>query len=174
MDKDNTNYFNSNNSKKKGYNLSRQYFSYVEKYKDKIKPIHSALYFWIVELNNKLYWEEVIGLPTLKSMSMIGTKTRKRYSKTLLELEEWGFIKIITKSKNQYQSHRITLLEGDKTIDVEESRSEMSIQNSQDDWEDEMRYKKNRELMNKQNGWLEEGDDEDDLSWLKELNKNNN
>lgn len=100
----------SEENKKNGYALSRQWFDFALNNPEKVNTNHAALYFWIVELNNKLLWKEVIGLPTLVAMGMIGIRDRRYFRKTLSDLEEWGFIKLISKSRNQYACNRVALL----------------------------------------------------------------
>jgi hypothetical protein len=94
---------------KNGYTLSKQWFDFAKENPESVKPIHAALYFWIVALDNKLRWPEVFGLPTLDSMKMIGIKDRRLFRKSLSDLTHWGFIKIFEKSINQYHATRISL-----------------------------------------------------------------
>ena len=98
-----------NKFSKNGYALSRQWFDFIKYEKEEVKPIHAALYFWIVEKNNILKWKDVFGLPTLEAMKMIGIKDRRSYRKALEELERWGFIKVVYKSTNQYKASKIKL-----------------------------------------------------------------
>jgi len=101
---------NGSRQEKNGYNLSRQIFIFSANNPGLVKPKHIALYFWIVELNNRLRWKDVFGLPTMESMKMIGIKDRRSYRQTLTDLEEWGFIQKIEKSTNQYIANKISLL----------------------------------------------------------------
>ncbi|HUX56452.1 MAG TPA: hypothetical protein VMV77_05730 [Bacteroidales bacterium] len=100
----------SEENTKNGYALSRQWFDFVSESNEKITPIHTALYFWIVELNNKLLWKDVFGLPTLDAMRRIRIKDRRCYRKTLQDIKDWGFIEIKSKSINQYASTQISLI----------------------------------------------------------------
>jgi hypothetical protein len=95
--------------KKNGYNLSRQWFNWCFEHSEIVRPIHTALYFWIIELNNRLQWKDVFGLPTDYSMQAINIKGRLHYRKALDDLAKWGFIKIIAKSRNQHSSNQISL-----------------------------------------------------------------
>lgn len=94
---------------KNGYQLTKAWFDFVFEAKEPTRPIHAALYMWIVELNNRLKWKEVIGLPTEHSMQAIGVKGYQHYKKTLNDLARWGFITIVSKSHNQYTSNQISL-----------------------------------------------------------------
>lgn len=95
---------------KNGYALSRQWFEFIHNTKEVITPIHTALYFWICELNNQLQWKNIFGLPTAYSMQAIGTKCYKSYKRALDDLIKWGFIELIQKSQNQYTSNQIALV----------------------------------------------------------------
>lgn len=98
------------NNKKNGYAFSRQWFEFVFETEENITPIHTALYFWIVELNNKLQWCPVFGLPTDHSMKAIGVKTYKPYKKALNDLIRWNFIEMRAKSYNQHTCNQIALV----------------------------------------------------------------
>jgi len=91
-----------------GYDLSRQWFDFAFE-KTECKVQHTALYLWIVELNNRLGWKKEFGLPTNATMEGLGIGNRGTYSKTLSDLKDWGFIEIVQESKNQYQSCIIKL-----------------------------------------------------------------
>lgn len=91
------------------YELSRNFFDYCFDNPEKIKPNHIALYFFTIEHCNRLGWKEKFGLPTEMAKSAIGIHSYNTYIKTLNELVEWGFIKMIVKSKNQYSSNIVAL-----------------------------------------------------------------
>lgn len=95
---------------KNGYAFSRQWFEFVFETEENITPIHTALYSWIVELNNKLQWCPVFGLPTDHSMKAIGLKTYRPYINALNDLIRWGFIELRAKSYNQHTSNQIALV----------------------------------------------------------------
>lgn len=92
-----------------GYELSRIWFDFCFENPEKIKPNHTALYFFIIEHCNRLNWKEKFGLPTSMSMEAIGMKTYKSYINTLTDLVDFGFIMMIEKSKNQYTANIIAL-----------------------------------------------------------------
>jgi len=93
-----------------GYTLSRQWFEFIHETKEMVTPTHTALYFWIIELNNRLQWKAIFGLPTDHSMQAIGIKTYKSYKKALDDLVRWGFINLISKSYNQWTCNQIALV----------------------------------------------------------------
>jgi len=92
-----------------GYQLSRQWFDFSFDNPEKIRPIHSAVYFFAIEHCNRLGWKEKFGFPTQMAMEAIGVKNWRTYNKALKDLVEWGFIELIEKSKNQYSSCIICL-----------------------------------------------------------------
>ena len=91
------------------YELSRNWFNWCFDNPDLISPNHSALYFFAIEHCNRLGWKLKFGLPTTMAKEAIGIKSYNTYIKTLTDLVEWGFIKMIEKSKNQYSSNIIAL-----------------------------------------------------------------
>lgn len=76
---------------------------------EKIKPNHSAMYFFIIEHCNRLGWKSKFGLPTTMTMEAVGIKSYNTYKKTLDDLVNWGFVEMIEKSKNQYSANIIAL-----------------------------------------------------------------
>lgn len=94
---------------KSGYDLSRSWFDFCFENPERVKPNHTALYFFCVEHCNRLGWKEKFGLPTTMAKEAIGIRSYNTYIKTLNELVDFGFIKIIEKSKNQYSSNIIAL-----------------------------------------------------------------
>lgn len=96
------------------YNLSRKWFDFCFENPEKIKPNHTALYFFCIEQCNRLGWKEKFGLPTTMAKEAIGIHSYNTYIKTLNDLIEFGFIKLIQKSKNQYSSNIVALSNFDK------------------------------------------------------------
>jgi len=92
------------------YELSRAFFDWSFENPEKVTPTHVAMYFFIIEHCNRLGWKEKFGLPTTMVKEAIGIKNFRTYTNTLNELVEWGFIKMIEKSKNQYSSNIIAIV----------------------------------------------------------------
>lgn len=99
------------------YELSRKWFNWCFENPEKIKPNHTALYFFCVEHCNRLGWKQKFGLPTTMAKEAIGIKSYNTYINTLNDLVEWGFIEMIERSKNQYSSNIVTLSNFDKALD---------------------------------------------------------
>lgn len=104
----------SNDEGENGYKLSRRWFDFAFENQDKVSPTHAALWFWIIELKNRLGWMDKFGLPTTYSMSAIGVKNYKTFKKVLNDLVLWKFIRIVTKSRNQHQATVIALVKNTK------------------------------------------------------------
>jgi len=96
------------------YELSRKWFDYCFDNPEKIKPVHTAMYFFIIEHCNRLGWKEKFGLPMEMTKDAIGISNYRTYSKTLKDLIDWGFVIEIQKSKNQYSSTIIAIAQNTK------------------------------------------------------------
>jgi hypothetical protein len=103
-----------NNTNMNGYDLSRQWFDFCFENPEKISPNHTALYFFAIEHCNRLGWKEKFGLPTEMAKDAIGIKNYRTFSNAFNDLIDWGFIKIIEKSKNQYSANIIALVKNAK------------------------------------------------------------
>lgn len=97
-----------------GYCLTENWFNFVSENSDKVECKHTALYLYIVEMFNKRGWVDVIGLPTDFTMGVLNIKSYKNYISILHDLIDFGYIKMIEKSKNQYTSNKIALVENTK------------------------------------------------------------
>lgn len=97
-----------------GYDLSREWFDWCFENPEKINPNHTALYFFCIEHCNRMGWAEKFGLPMEMAKSAIGIRNYKTYSKTFKDLEDFGFIKVIERSKNQYSANIIALVKNTK------------------------------------------------------------
>jgi len=91
------------------YTLSRNFFNWSFENPDKIHPNHIALYFFCIEQCNRLGWKDKFGLPATMAKEAIGIRSYNTYKKTLDDLVEFGFIKMIEVSKNQYSSNIIAI-----------------------------------------------------------------
>jgi hypothetical protein len=100
-----------------GYDLSRNWFNWCFDNPEKITPSHTALYFFCIEHCNRLGWKEKFGLPTTMAKEAIGIRSYNTYIKTLNDLIDFGFIKMVEKSKNQYSSNIIALSKFNKAHD---------------------------------------------------------
>ena len=102
---------------KTGYELSRVWFDFCFENPEKIKPNHTALYFFCIEHCNRLGWKTKFGLPTTMAKDAIGIRSYNTYINTLNDLIEFGFIELVEKSRNQYSSNIIALSNFNKALD---------------------------------------------------------
>lgn len=116
-----------------GYDLSRNWFNWSFDNPDKVKPIHSAIYFFAIEHCNRLGWKDKFGFPSQMVMESIGVKNWRTYSKALNDLVDFGFIKMIEISKNQYSSNIIAIVKNTKapTKALDKALSKHSTKHSQ-------------------------------------------
>lgn len=96
------------------FKLTRDFWEFSFENPELIKPNHCALFCFIVEHCNRLGWKPKFGLPTEMTKDAIGIKNYKTYSSTLNDLIDWGFIKMVEKSKNQYSSNIVALVKNTK------------------------------------------------------------
>jgi len=99
------------------YDLSRKYFDWCFENPERIKPIHTALYFFIIEHCNRLGWKQKFGLPTSMAKEAIGVDSYNTYIKAFNDLIDFGFIQLIEKSRNQYSSNIIAISNFNKASD---------------------------------------------------------
>lgn len=92
------------------YELSRNYFDWCFENPEKISPNHTAIYFFAIEHCNRLGWRDKFGFPTQMAMDAIGIKKNQTYTRYLNELVDFGFIKMVQKSTNQYSANIISLI----------------------------------------------------------------
>lgn len=96
------------------FKLSRNWFDWCFENSEKVNPNHSALYFFCIEHCNRMGWKEKFGFPMEMAKDAIGIKNYRTYSKTFQDLIDWGFIKLVEKSKNQYSANVIAIVENTK------------------------------------------------------------
>jgi len=92
-----------------GYQLSRAWFDFCFENPELISPSHTAIYFFAIEHCNRLGWKSKFGFPTQMTMDALGIKKHQTYIRYFNDLCEWGFIKLVQRSMNQYSSNIISL-----------------------------------------------------------------
>lgn len=92
-----------------GYDLSRAWFNFSFDNPEKVKTIHTAIYFFAIEHCNRLGGKEKFGFPSQMTMDAIGIKRHQTYSKAFKEIISWGFFTLIEESKNQYSANIISI-----------------------------------------------------------------
>lgn len=97
-----------------GYNLIRDWYNYKFENPSRVKAIHSDFYCYLIDRWNRLGQKHEFGLPTSVTMEALGIGSYNTYKKTLQDLIDFGFIKLVTESKNQHKSKVIALSKNDK------------------------------------------------------------
>jgi hypothetical protein len=92
------------------YELSRDWFNWCFENPEIINPSHTAIYFFAIEHCNRLGWKNKFGFPTQMTMDALGIKKHQTYIKYFNDLVDWGFLKLVQKSTNQYSANIISLL----------------------------------------------------------------
>lgn len=92
------------------YDLSRNFWDWAFENPELISPNHAAIYFFAIEHCNRLGWKEKFGFPSQMTMDAIGISKYQTYIKYFNDLVNYGFIKLIQKSKNQYSSNVISII----------------------------------------------------------------
>ncbi|WP_162055049.1 hypothetical protein [Pontibacter pamirensis] len=112
--------------------LSRKWFSFAYE-NPQAKPIHTSLYFWIIERANACGWKKIVDIQTEKSMECLGVTDWRTYKNGLQFLADNSFIEWVEKSKNQYTCNRISLVEQEE--EIAESYSNAYAKNAKADAE---------------------------------------
>lgn len=97
-----------------GYVLSRFYFDWAFEHPNENNPTMTALYFFIVEINNRLGWKKEFNITPRECMEAIGVSSYNTYKKNFDNLVKYGFVVIVKRSANQYQANIIALSKFDK------------------------------------------------------------
>jgi len=100
-----------------GYNLIRDWYNFKFDNPSKVKAIHSDFYCYLIDLWNRLGQKKEFGLPTTITMEALNVGSYNTYKKVLNDLINFGFVKIISESKNQHQSKIVALSKNDKATD---------------------------------------------------------
>jgi hypothetical protein len=99
------------------YALTRRWWDWAFQNPSKVKPIHSALYFFAIEHCNRMGWKREYGFPTVMAMEAMGVTSYNTYKNGLNDLVDWGFITMIERSRNQYSANIIALSYFDEAYD---------------------------------------------------------
>lgn len=98
------------NKELNSYDLSRRFINFAFDNPEKINPNHYAIFFFAIEHCNRLGWKNKFGFPTMMACDAIGIKKAQTFIKYFNDLEDWGFIKVVERSRNQYSANIISLI----------------------------------------------------------------
>jgi hypothetical protein len=111
-----------------GYNLTRAWFDFKFENTSKCKHVHSDLYFYCIDLWNRLGNKKEFGLPTSITMENVGIRSYNTYKETLNDLVTFGFIKIVKKSINQHSATVVALSKIDKAKDKAKDKAHIEAE----------------------------------------------
>ncbi len=97
-----------------GYELSRNWFDWAFENPDLVNSNDTALFMWLIEKNNRCGWSEKFSITSTENMLACGFRTYPPYKKSFDKLVEFGFIEIVRKSQNQYQTNIIAISKNEK------------------------------------------------------------
>ena len=98
------------NTKRNGYHLQHQFDAWKIHNQGEYKSTHVALFTSLISLNNKLKWVENFGVPRDTTKMQSGITNNASYTKALEDLNDWGLINIVQRSKNQFTATVICLV----------------------------------------------------------------
>lgn len=116
------------NDSMNGYNLTRAWFDFKFENISKCKHVHSDLYFYCIDLWNRLGNKKEFGLPTVITMENVGIRSYNTYKEAINDLVAFGFIKIIKRSTNQHSSTIIALSKIDKAKDKAKDKAHIEAE----------------------------------------------
>ena len=106
--------------------LSKNIFNWSFDNPDKSNTNMIALYFFLIDINNRLGWVGSFGITAKECMSAIGIKSHNTYKKALDELIQNNFVLIVKQSTNQYTANIISLV---NIKDINKSTLDSAISN---------------------------------------------
>jgi hypothetical protein len=85
------------------------FWKWAENNGEKTSPNITAMYFYLVHINNSLGWRESFTITSTHAMNYLGIGAFNTYKNTIDKLEEHGLIIIVERSKNQFTCTRVAL-----------------------------------------------------------------
>jgi hypothetical protein len=144
-----------------GYELSRNFWNWAFENPEKNNPTLCALYFYIVEVDNRLGWKEKFTITSRECCEAIGISDYKTYKKNFDKLVEYEFIVILKKSFNQHQANIVALGKNTKahTKALDKALTIASLEQMQEQTPSHIPHTKtnnqgtnNQETLNEENG----------------------
>jgi len=90
------------------FKLTKVWFEYKAEHPD-LNGNHTEFLFYCVDLNNRLAWKEVFGLPALETAEFLNI-SYNTFRKILKDFtDKYKLIRLVEKSTNQYNSNKISL-----------------------------------------------------------------
>ena len=92
-----------------GYDLSHKFYEWAFENRRVFKPAVPALYFYLVEVCNKLGWKKEFSISSKECMEGMGVSAYNTYKEAFDILCDNGLITIVKKSCNHHQANIISL-----------------------------------------------------------------
>lgn len=84
--------------------LGANWFNFCFDNPEKIKPIHTAMYFFLLDYCGRTGGKRIFDIPICLAMESIGEKSMNRIRRTLDDLKSFGFITYIRElNRNSYR-----------------------------------------------------------------------
>jgi hypothetical protein len=101
-----------------GYALSRAWFDFAFENGSIVRPVHGVIYFWTIELANRMGWPKEFANPTSQAMAACGIQSYNTYKAAFSDLVNWKFITLIKPSTNITDSINKPLTKEPKTLNI--------------------------------------------------------
>jgi hypothetical protein len=99
------------------FNYFNYFYHWIEENPDKVDPYITAVYFALLNRANKSGWKDKFAIILIDLQETCGISSRTTILKTLARLEEFGFVKTISTTTNQYKNRVICLPLNEKHLD---------------------------------------------------------
>lgn len=131
-----------------GYNLAHRFFDWAFSHREDFKPTVSALYFYLIEVCNKLGWKPEFSISSKECMEGMGVSGYNTYKQAFDTLCKHGFVKVLKKGCNSYQANIITLLNFDRVTNevTDKAPTEYERSNEQSNGDIHKTYKTNETI----------------------------
>ena len=131
-----------------GYNLAHRFFDWAFSHREDFKPTVSALYFYLIEVCNKLGWKPEFSISSKECMEGMGVSGYNTYKQAFDALCKHGFVKVLKKGCNSYQANIITLLNFDRVTNevTDKAPTEYERSNEQSNGDIHKTYKTNETI----------------------------
>lgn len=91
------------------FDYFNKFYSWIDENPHLVDTTTIAVYFALLNTANRLNWKEKFSIVLCDIQEMCGISSRSTILKALNKLEENGFVKTVTYSKNQYKNRVICL-----------------------------------------------------------------
>ena len=89
------------------FGIMKAWFEFKAEHSE-LTGTHTDLLFFCLDLNNRLAWKEVFGLPAIETSEFLGI-SYNTFRKVFNDLVALNIIKLVKKSTNQYTANQISM-----------------------------------------------------------------